>query len=170
MRCGKLAEKVEDLGSQMAIAKRHYIEIGEKIKRARTASGMSQRDLAKTLDVSPAAVGQWEGGYTRPAHENLRSVAVALGLTLDDLLGGERDQSIRQVITGAGTSVSLDPQLLDQASDVGIDVATSLNAFLRDQIRKARADRWLKENREALADANDFLARHGLWSDGKRQF
>jgi len=23
---------------------------------------------------------------------------------------------------------------------------------------------------QALADANAFLARHGLWSDGKRQF
>jgi antitoxin CcdA len=60
--------------------------------------------------------------------------------------------------------VSLDPELLDQASEAGIDVTTNLNAFLRDQIRKARADRWLKENREALDDANAFLARHGLRS------
>jgi post-segregation antitoxin (ccd killing protein) len=51
----------------------------------------------------------------------------------------------------------LDPELLDQASEAGIDVTTNLNAFLRDQIRKARADRWLKENREALDDANAFL-------------
>ncbi len=27
-----------------------------------------------------------------------------------------------------------------------------------------------QENREALADANDFVHRHGLWSDGKRLF
>jgi post-segregation antitoxin (ccd killing protein) len=58
----------------------------------------------------------------------------------------------------------LDPELLDQASEAGIDVTTNLNAFLRDQIRKARADRLLKENREALDDANAFLARHGLRS------
>ena len=75
-----------------------------------------------------------------------------------------RDQSARQATADAIRAVSLDPELLDQASEAGIDVTTNLNAFLRDQIRKARADRWLKENREALDDANAFLARHGLRS------
>jgi antitoxin CcdA len=145
-------------------------DIGAKIKRARTAAGISQRELAKTLDVSPAAIGQWEGGYTRPARENLRSVAIALGLTLEDLLGATRDQPVGGAPADAEAAISLDPQLLDQAREAGIDVAASLNAFLREQISKGRADRWLKENREALDDANAFLARHGLWSDGKRQF
>jgi len=30
--------------------------------------------------------------------------------------------------------------------------------------------RWLAENADALTDANAFLERHGLWSDGLRQF
>jgi prevent-host-death family protein len=41
---------------------------------------------------------------------------------------------------------------------------------LHDLVRKSRADNWRQENWEALADANAFLARHGLWSDGKRPF
>jgi post-segregation antitoxin (ccd killing protein) len=37
----------------------------------------------------------------------------------------------------------------------------------------AKADRqaaWRMLNRPALTDANAFLKRYGLWSDGKRQF
>lgn len=33
----------------------------------------------------------------------------------------------------------------------------------------ARA-RWLAENREALEAHDQFVERHGLWSDGLRQF
>jgi transcriptional regulator with XRE-family HTH domain len=36
--------------------------------------------------------------------------------------------------------------------------------------KQGRSRRWLEENRAALADANAFLDRHGLWSDGKRLF
>lgn len=36
--------------------------------------------------------------------------------------------------------------------------------------RKAAAARWRKANREAIAQANDELARNGLWSDGLRLF
>jgi post-segregation antitoxin (ccd killing protein) len=37
-------------------------------------------------------------------------------------------------------------------------------------VKQAREARWLAENDGALADANEFLKRHGLWSDGLRQF
>ncbi len=33
-----------------------------------------------------------------------------------------------------------------------------------------RASKWRDENRAALSDANRFLGRHGLWSDGERPF
>lgn len=33
-----------------------------------------------------------------------------------------------------------------------------------------RQQRWLEENRGAIEDANRFLEKHGLWSDGKRLF
>jgi transcriptional regulator with XRE-family HTH domain len=36
--------------------------------------------------------------------------------------------------------------------------------------KEERSRRWLKENKAALADANTFLDRHGLRSDGKRLF
>jgi post-segregation antitoxin (ccd killing protein) len=53
-------------------------------------------------------------------------------------------------------------ELLNQARELGID--------LKQVVAEARRQRWLEENRAAIADANAFLARCGLWSDGRRLF
>ena len=86
-----------------------------------------------------------------------------IGTSLEELLGASSTRT-------AGDGSLLDAALVAEARDMGVDVVTELNSRLRELIGKARRERWLKENREALEDANAFLARHGLWSDGKRQF
>jgi antitoxin CcdA len=70
----------------------------------------------------------------------------------------------------ARTNVSLDAELLEQAREFEINLSATLEARLREIVAERRRQRWLDENREALADANEFLERHGLWSDGLRQF
>ena len=72
--------------------------------------------------------------------------------------------------TKARTNVSLDAELLDQARELKINLSAVLEGRLRELVAELRRQRWLAENRAALADANAFLARHGLWSDGQRQF
>jgi post-segregation antitoxin (ccd killing protein) len=52
--------------------------------------------------------------------------------------------------------------LLEEARQFGID--------LHLVVVEARQRRWLYENRQALAEVNAFMARNGLWCDGKRQF
>jgi post-segregation antitoxin (ccd killing protein) len=46
-------------------------------------------------------------------------------------------------------------------------VATELTPH---PVRLKREERWLDENRGAIADANALVERLGLWSDGKRLF
>lgn len=70
----------------------------------------------------------------------------------------------------ARTNVSLDAELLEQAREFEINLSAMLEARLREVVAERRRQRWLNENREALADANEFLDHHGLWSDGLRQF
>jgi transcriptional regulator with XRE-family HTH domain len=132
--------------------------IGERIKSARCDAGLTQRDLATRLAISAGAVGQWETGKV-PATSRLAQLASVLDVSLDWLLGATR-HSNRTIVMDAGNQEDL--ELLAEARRLGVD--------LRAVVAEARQKRWLEENRSALTDANEFLARHGLWSDGKRQF
>jgi transcriptional regulator with XRE-family HTH domain len=133
-------------------------EIGERIKSARRNAGFTQRELAKKLDVSAGAVGQWETGGV-PAAERLASLAASLGVSLDWLLGKSRQAKKPGTV---GSEMEEDLRLIAEARRFGVD--------LHGIVAEARRQRWIEENRDALADANAFLVRHGLWSDGKRLF
>lgn len=145
------------------------LRVGQLIKRARNAAGWSQADLAKRIGVTAGAIGQWEIGYSNLGRTKLIEVSRVLNLPLGSLLD---EAGIDDVTLSPRTreTVELDGQLVAEARLAGIEVEPELARHLRDLVGKARAKRWLSENREALADANAFLTRHGLWSDGKRQF
>lgn len=56
------------------------------IKRIREAEGMSQRELASALGVTPATVCLWEGRKNFPSVKQLIKMALLFGCTLDDLI------------------------------------------------------------------------------------
>jgi post-segregation antitoxin (ccd killing protein) len=58
--------------------------------------------------------------------------------------------------------MAADLRLLEEARQFGVD--------LHLVVAEARQRRWLYENRQPLAEVNAFMARNGLWCDGKRQF
>ena len=72
--------------------------------------------------------------------------------------------------TKARTNVSIDRELIQAARELGLNLSALLEDRLRDAVAEGRRAAWRAENRGAIADANAFLERHGLWSDGLRQF
>lgn len=56
------------------------------LKEIRLARGMTQRDLAAAMKVSPGAVGQWESGTTKPTSTNLLALTQVLHCSLDELV------------------------------------------------------------------------------------
>ncbi|MEJ0045850.1 MAG: type II toxin-antitoxin system CcdA family antitoxin [Rhodospirillales bacterium] len=66
--------------------------------------------------------------------------------------------------------VTLDADLFDQARAQRLDLSATLEDRLRQLLAGTRGATWRAENEGAIADANAFLARHGLWSDDKRLF
>ena len=59
--------------------------ISEKIKELRKKAGMSQKDLADQLFVSPQAVSRWESGDTEPSAATLKTIAEIFKVSLDEL-------------------------------------------------------------------------------------
>jgi len=61
--------------------------IGERIRAAREAKGMTTVQLAAAVGVSQSAVSNWETGAGRaPSRDNAVKVARVLGITVDELL------------------------------------------------------------------------------------
>lgn len=62
------------------------MSLGDQIRRARHAKGISQQAIATKFGISRAAVAQWENGTTRPDQDKLVELAGILGVGLDALL------------------------------------------------------------------------------------
>ena len=67
-------------------------------------------------------------------------------------------------------NVSINSDLLQQAKALKINLSATLKYELAQLIRQKRRAQWLDENRTALDDYNAFVDKHGVFSDGLRQF
>lgn len=63
------------------------ITIGQAIKKAREAKGLSRNALAIKADIDPTLLFNWEHERNYPSIIPLISVADVLGVTLDELVG-----------------------------------------------------------------------------------
>src|SRR4051794_11491050 len=61
--------------------------IGERLRELRVAHGLSLRQLAALVDVSPGLLSQIENGVTDPSLTTLRKLAAALDATVADMFG-----------------------------------------------------------------------------------
>jgi transcriptional regulator with XRE-family HTH domain len=63
-----------------------YAEIGDRLRVARAARGLSLRALADRLGVSPSLISQVERGLAKPSVNTLYALARELEVSLDELL------------------------------------------------------------------------------------
>ena len=66
------------------------IKTGKQISSIRKDKGMTQKQLADNLGVSNATISKWETGKGYPDISLLEPLANALGITVSEILVGER--------------------------------------------------------------------------------
>src|SRR6478752_5474213 len=71
-------------------ARPDYPQMGERLRAARTARGLSLRVLASRLGVSPSLISQIETGRANPSVSTLYAIAAELDVSLDELLFNDR--------------------------------------------------------------------------------
>lgn len=64
-----------------------YLEIGKKIKAARTNAGINQRDMAVKLGITNSTYSNYENGYSEPPVEIILKLCEIIGISFEDLLG-----------------------------------------------------------------------------------
>ena len=79
-------------------------KFGNTICSLREVNGLTQKELAKLLDVSDKAVSKWENGQAIPRMETLEKIAKLFKTTVQDILASSNDNIKRvQIINGFGT-------------------------------------------------------------------
>lgn len=68
------------------------------------------------------------------------------------------------------TNVSLAEDLLSEAKELRINVSQAAEVGLAKAVAERRAERWLKENRDAIESSNAFVDKHGLPLEKYRMF
>ncbi len=80
------------------------VRLGQSIRTVREQHGLSLRELARRVDVSPSFISQIELGKANPSVGTLYSIVSVLGTTLDDLIGEP-----------SGSAGEAGPELVDAA-------------------------------------------------------
>ena len=65
------------------------VNLGGRLKAVRMKSGMSLRELARQLGVSPSFISQMENGKSQPSVATLYSMAQLLDVSIDELFAQE---------------------------------------------------------------------------------
>jgi transcriptional regulator with XRE-family HTH domain len=70
------------------------MDLGTKIRHRREQLGLSQADLAQLMHIAQGRISEWESGArTQMSLKNLRSLARALGVSADYLIGTWEDDA-----------------------------------------------------------------------------
>ncbi|WP_394772143.1 helix-turn-helix domain-containing protein [Mucilaginibacter sp.] len=65
------------------------MNIGEQIKKIRTAKNLSQKEVALALEMDQAQFSRIENGKTDPAFSTIEKIAKALGVGLTELVNAD---------------------------------------------------------------------------------
>ena len=67
-------------------------------------------------------------------------------------------------------NLSVSAELLDEARALEINLSATLERALDEAVRVRKRERWLEENREAIAIYNAHVREHGVFGDSVRKF
>ncbi len=131
---------------------------------------MPAREFSRRIGVSPAAVARYASGKRIPSPDVMqRIIAETEGaVTPNDFYDVPLPPSDTEARTNITVEIAAD--LLDEAERLGTDLVAVAERALTTAIRDARRTQWRQENAGAITEANEELARNGLWSDGLRLF
>lgn len=80
----------------------NYELIGQRIKQAREREKLSQMDMAELIDASITHISLVENGRKKVSLEMIARISDALGVTIDELIGGSKNTADSEYLTQIG--------------------------------------------------------------------
>jgi transcriptional regulator with XRE-family HTH domain len=123
-------------------------KVGRRLRVRREERGLSLRELARRLGISPSAISQIETGKSRPSVSTLYAIVTELGMSLDELFSGRDTERPSQ-----GPAVESPPR---RGASPGSEERLVQRAGARKTIELETGVRWERLTPHADTDA-DFL-------------
>jgi antitoxin CcdA len=70
----------------------------------------------------------------------------------------------RKTSAKKAVNLSIDAELLEDSKNAGVN----LSKVLEERLRELRVSAFKQEIAESIRQENEFIAEHGIWSDGMR--
>jgi post-segregation antitoxin (ccd killing protein) len=143
-----------------------------KLRGYLSSQRLAAREFSRRIGVSPAAVARYASGRRIPSMPVMhRIVAETEGaVTPNDFYDVAVPRDAPASPNRTMVKLHIDSDLADEADRLGTDIGAVAERALVQAITEAKRAKWREENRVAVAEANEELARNGLWSDGLRLF
>ncbi len=109
------------LAPAIAGTARHRESFGVRVQRIRLSKSMTQRQLAKLMNVSDAAVCGWELNRTRPKPLRMDELANILDISLAELLGQPEQSNLIAQIASARESIANTAGVSEDSVRIQID-------------------------------------------------
>ena len=88
-----MSEAVGARATAAHAARRHEGTLGARLREERERRGLTLRELARRLEVSPSLVSQIETGKTQPSVRTLYAIVSELGVSLDEVFTPSDDDT-----------------------------------------------------------------------------
>ncbi len=59
-------------------------------------------------------------------------------------------------------NMSIDGATLDLAKKIGMNLSKTVDAFLKDEVKRQYWEQWNERNKDGIAEYNAHIAKHGL--------
>ena len=106
-----------------------YIAIGDRIRKYRELSRMTQEQLSESCSLSTGYIGQLERGTRSPSLETLVKISQILRVSLDDLVFGKTEINNNMIKILALTLEEKDPEKVKVFLKTVCALANKLDEF-----------------------------------------
>ena len=74
------------------------MNFGEIFKKIRLENNLTQKEVARRIGIKQTNISSWENNKTRPEYENLIKLSNIYDVTIDELLGVEKDDWLMTIL------------------------------------------------------------------------
>ena len=98
-----------------------YREMAERIYNLRTAKGLSREQLGQMCGCTGRTISNYEYGMRRPTSGMALTLAAALGVTIEELLGTEPQQEMKHKNSARKTTARRMDAILDTIQELNAE-------------------------------------------------